>query len=349
MNRCFRNKAKRRTQNRRRDIEMLEDSFDRQDDGIELLEEQGRWQARDVRYVAGKWEQVRKEIPKFELVDFKLEQEGAANPYLKTVIRVPRTKFEKPVPLGTVSHTYCLAQHSEVAEMCVDGIRQADIDIDNLKCELGLTELGEWMNLRIYFPDTFNHTPKDGQSLGLRLECFNSVDASSRLVVLLGWLRFVCSNGLVIGETKAELKDIHNKHMKLEKITGIVAKGLSYVNGDKDRIACWEDQPVNQKKFLSWVDETLAEKWNKKAACRVFHICDCGKDIKIADPFAPGTASQKPVAFLEPVPGSPPKANNLYDVSQALSWVASGRNNPEERLEWQSAIPKLIQALAVTA
>jgi hypothetical protein len=28
---------------------------------------------------------------------------------------------------------------------------------------------------------------------------------SSRLVILFGWLRFVCANGLVIGETKIEI------------------------------------------------------------------------------------------------------------------------------------------------
>lgn len=201
------------------------------------------------------------------------------------------------------------------------------------------------MNLRIYFPDEYVHTPKDGKKLELRLECFNAVNASGRLVVLLGWLRLVCSNGLVIGETKAALQDVHNKHMDLEKIPGIVAEGLGYVKKDLERIARWERQRINRERFMPWVNNTLAEAWNKKAACRVFHICKSGVDVEIADNFASGEATEKPVKVLRTVPRAPSKATNLYDVSQALSWVATDRRNPEEKLDWQSAIPSLIQRL----
>src|SRR5262245_10621156 len=92
---------------------------------------------------------------------------------------------------------------------------------------------GEWMNFRLYFPDEYSHTPSDEQKLNLRLECFNSVDGSSRLVILLGWLRFVCSNGMVIGETKTELRDVHNQHLDLSRIPEIVAEALDKVRGDK--------------------------------------------------------------------------------------------------------------------
>jgi hypothetical protein len=85
--------------------------------------------------------------------------------------------------------------------MCFDGIQQAGIDPVPLRCELGLTSLGEWMNLRIYFPESHQKklVGRADDVMDLRLEYFNSVEGSSRLVILLGWLRFVCSNGLVIG------------------------------------------------------------------------------------------------------------------------------------------------------
>jgi hypothetical protein len=316
---------------------------------IETLGESARWRARQVTYWGGPWAQVKKQIPEFQTRDFRTGDGTPANPYLNIVERVPRTKFEQPVPVGTVSKTYTLAQHAAVGEKCLEGIRKVGISTDNLRCELGLTELGEWMNLRIYFPEEHNHTPKDGKKLELRLECFNSVDASSRLVVLLGWLRLVCSNGLVIGETKAVLKDVHNEHMDLDKIPGIIADGLGYVRSDLERIARWEDQPIDPARFLPWVNKTLTEEWNKKAACRVFHICESGQDVEITDNFARGNATEKPVRVLKPVPGAPPRAKNLYDVSQALSWVATARNNPEEKLDWQSAIPDLIQRLYVGA
>jgi hypothetical protein len=268
---------------------------------------------------------------------------------MKAVVRIPRTKFEQAIPVGTVSNTYTLAQHDEVAGKCLAGMKEAGIGTDELRCELGLTELGEWMNLRIYFPDRYSHTPQDGKQLALRLECFNSVDGSSRLVILLGWLRFVCSNGLVIGETKTELRDIHNKHMDLDKIPGIICESLELVHGDLERIASWEGQSVRPDLLKVWANKILGEHWNKKAACRVYHICTSGSDVDIIDPFAPGEATDKPVRQVEPVPGSPVPAKNLYDVSQALSWVASRRNSSEEKVEWQSAIPGLIERLGVIA
>ncbi len=133
--------------------------------------------------------------------------------------------------------------------------------------------------------------------------------------------------------------------MDLEKIPGIIAEGLGYVQKDLERIARWESQPINPERFLPWVNKTVTGEWNKKAACRVFHICESGEDVKITDSFSPGEATEKPVEVMRPVPGAPKKAANLYDVSQALSWVATERSNPEEKLEWQSAIPDLIQRL----
>lgn len=315
------------------------------DDMIETLDEQGRWRARDVTYYAGRWQKLLPHIPRFETEDFRAAPDARPNPYMKMIVRVPRTKVEQAVPVGTVSNNYTLAQHLDVADKCFAGIRQAGIDTETLRCELGLTELGEWMNLRIYFPEKYSHTPSDNETLGLRLECFNSVDGSSRLVVLLGWLRFVCSNGLVIGETKADLHDVHNKNMDLLKIPGIIHDALRFVEDDVKRISLWENSPVPMQQFHSWVNKDVSNTWNKKAACRVFHICTSGFDVELADPFATGEASEKPVRQIQRVPGSLVPAKSLYDVSQALSWVATKRNSVEEKVEWQEAIPGLIERL----
>jgi hypothetical protein len=312
-----------------------------------ILDETARWRARDVKYLRGTWGQLLSHVPRFRTASFRASDETPPNPYLMAVIREPTSLLEQPVPVGIVSNTYTLAQHTNVAKMCLEGIRHAGIEGEGLTCELGLTELGEWMNLRIYFPDNFNFIPGDRESLGLRVECFNSVDGSSRLVILLGWLRFVCSNGLVIGETKVELRDIHNQRMDLDRIPDIIRAGLEQVEQDRLRLEGWEQQPVDFTNLEAWVDAPLTKAWGKKAACRVFHVCHSGRDVKWTDPFAKGSATEKPITPLQAVPGAPVPAANLYDVSQALSFVASGRNNPDERLAWQSAIPALIDGLAV--
>ena len=316
------------------------------DTPIEALRETSRWRARDVTYWAGKWSQLSTIIPEFKIEDFKADGDAPANPYLKTVVRLPRTPFEQLIPVGTVSNTYPLAQHKEVAEKCFEGIQSAGIPTSDLRCEVGLSALGEWMNLRIYFPEQFNYKPRDGKELGLRVECFNSVDGSSRLVILLGWIRFICSNGMVIGETKAELRATHDQHLNLKSIVETVSDGLEKVKADQVRLRRWEQRKIDRDKLKGWVNKKVTDAWGKKAACRVFHICEFGHDVEFADPFARGEAKEKPVIKKQKVPGAPDKAETLYDVSQARSWLATDRNNAEERMEWQSNIPTLVESLA---
>src|SRR4051794_23062262 len=81
---------------------------------IETLDEEARWRARDVTYWGGPWPQVKKQIPEFRTREFRTSDDAPANPYLNIVERIPRTQFEQPVPVGTVSKTYTLAQHTAV-------------------------------------------------------------------------------------------------------------------------------------------------------------------------------------------------------------------------------------------
>jgi hypothetical protein len=83
----------------------------------------------------------------------------------------------------------------------------------------------------------------------------------------------------------------------------------------------------------------------REAAARVFHICDAGKDIDIVDPFAAGAATEKLVQYLGRIPGCPEHAETKNDVSQAMSFIATHRNNTEERLTRQTAMALLLERL----
>jgi hypothetical protein len=312
---------------------------------VELTDETVRWRARDATFMAGRWNTLSTRIPSFSIEEFKAKADGPSNPHIRTVVRQPLTATEQPIPVGVVSNTYRLAQHKEVVEMCLRGLKANGIDPEVLRCEVGLTSLGEWMNFRAYFPDSFSHCPKDGNKLALRLECFNSVDGSSRLVILLGWFRLICTNGLIIGETKAELRDTHDENLNLEIIPEIISQGLMKVKTDLNRLSLWEETGLVLPLFEDWINGHLAENWGQKAACRALHICRNGADVEFSDPFAGGKASEKPVKILDAVPGAANPAKNLYDVCQALSWLATTRRSAEERLQWQSGIPKLIENL----
>jgi hypothetical protein len=234
---------------------------------IRMLDEVARWRTRKVRYVAGSWNQLDGIIPKFELGDFHDAPEEPANPFLRSVVRIPVGKAERRIPVGVVSNNYKLVQHADVGDHCISGMAKAGVDVSKVRCELGLTELDEWMNLRLYFPENYTHRTSDGNKLDLRVEVFNSVDGSSRLTLLLGWFRFVCSNGLVIGKTLTEIRDIHNQTLDLIKFKDAIASGTRFAEQDKERLANWERQPVEINELRVWVDETISNSWGKKAAC----------------------------------------------------------------------------------
>ncbi len=306
-----------------------------------IMDEIAVWRSRKVQYWGGRWERLIELLPQFEKQAFSAVEQGPANPFLEMVVRRPRSVAERAIPVGVVSHSYSLVQHRTVAELCLDGIAEAGIKPWALHCELGLSELGEWMNLRVYFPREYDYgVGKD--TTKLRLECFNSVEGSGRLVILLGWFRLICSNGLIVGESKTEVRSIHNSRLSVDVIPGIVTSALGELEKDIGRLNTWKSTTISSGSLQQWVNGPLTDVWGKKAACRVFHICRSGHDVAITDPFAPGLATQKPIRSIRLVPGSPENASNLYDVSQAMGWVASGIANVERRLEWQTNIPNLL-------
>ncbi|MCV0386862.1 MAG: DUF945 domain-containing protein [Nitrobacter sp.] len=315
---------------------------------ITLLPGEAAWRSRKVQYYKGNWNSIESIIPEFELKPFSAGEQEPSNPFLQTVMRKPLSPAERYMPIGVVSHAYSLAPHCEVANLCRKGIIDAGIDSEELEYEIGLSELGEWMNFRIYLPSRYEFVDDAGNKLGLRLECFNSVDGSARLVIVFGWLRFVCSNGLVIGETKIEIKEKHGERLDLAEIAARIQPALNAALEDGAKMRAWQSQKVEIEAVASWADNQLAEKWGKKAAARVFHICDSGKDVELDDPFAGGPATRKPIRYVASVPGAPDRASTKYDVAQAMSFVASNRRNTEERLTFQYVIQTLLSQLPST-
>lgn len=317
--------------------------------GVTISDESGRMFNREVQFVKGKQEDVFKQIPDFELRDFQTDADSASNPFLQTVCRLPLNSIEREMPVGVVSNRYSLATHREVFNLCLKGMKASGVDTDDLQAECGLSELGEWMNLRFYFPEKYNYTPNDKNTLRLRLECYNSVDGSARLVILLGWYRMICSNGMIIGESKAEFSDMHDQGLDTSIVPAVISKGLEAVKNDQARMRRWEQRKVDNLVLGAWANGPLASKWGKKAASRIYWICSEGRDSKITDPFAEGSATEKPVALLENVPGSPTPASNIYDVSQAMAWVSTNTKNLKRREEMQFETPKLLTRIKAVA
>jgi hypothetical protein len=306
------------------------------------------WRSRKIEYYSGDWAKINSILPKFELKPFSAGEGEPPNPFLQVVTRVPRGPDERPMPVGIVSNTYSLASHGVVAALCRQGIVEAGISSECLRYELGLSELGEWMHLGIYFPDSYSFTDAYGHKFDLRLECFNSVEGSSRLLIVFGWLRFVCENGLIIGESKIEIKERHDKKLQLNSIPKRILPAFKAAQGDCVRLKRWQAEKVVMADVATWVNKDVTKDWGKKAAGWIFHICNVGMDVDFDDPFAPGAATEKTVRYLARVPGCPQRATTKFDVSQAMSFIATRRTNIEERVAWQAAIPRLLTRLKRT-
>ena len=91
-------------------------------EALQITGEVGRWRSREMKFVAGGLAQILDHIPTFELGEFKVAVEEPANPHLKTIIRIPQTEFERPIPIAVVSPNYTLLQHRDLAELCANAL-----------------------------------------------------------------------------------------------------------------------------------------------------------------------------------------------------------------------------------
>ena len=113
-------------------------------------------------------------------------------------------------------------------------------------------------------------------------------------------------------------------------------------NRDIDGLA---EKKVNNKALGEWVDGPLKEAWGFKAAARTWLICNQGVDGEPGDSYAKFVPSTMPMKDMRPVPGAPEQAGTLFDVAQALAWIAKERSEIEERIAWRAGIPGLLAEL----
>jgi hypothetical protein len=317
---------------------------------VQILSQEGRWRARDVHYWRGTTEALTNLIPEFTRRPFAVPtNDGAENPFFDTIVRLPMTLFEKEIPIGIVSKSYRLLQHREVMSLVLKALRKAGVAPATCTWELGLSQFGEFMELRIGLPREFEYMPNDGKVLRLTFECYNTVEGSARLAAEMCWYRLVCSNGLVVRQSQVYFSDTHDQDLDVEQFAQAIQVGLNRGMADRKVLHNWGVTPVVEAVLVQWVDSVVANLWGVQRAARVLHICRSGHDGEFPKPFAAGKASEKPISNGPIVPGASCPARTLYDVAQALAWVANTLREPEERRNRRSEILRLVTGLARAA
>lgn len=280
-------------------------------------------------------------LPEFDKIapeSFKLGK----NANLDLVVRRPsgQTADRAPVPVGMVSKSYRIIQHQEVLQAALSFSKHVpDSQVRNVK--IHATENGERIMFELMFGGAYAMSP-DGHDVGLRLVCRNSVDGTSAVRSHLGWFRFVCSNGMVVGVTLGRTRLAHKPGADLGALFAPLQDQLAVVKKERAALADWTSTRVSQSELRAWVDGPVAEQWNTLAAARVWHITQTGLDARFVSPFQKASATQRKVELLHAVPGTHGRAETVYDVAQALSYVASRRRDVEEAEAFQRNIGPLI-------
>jgi hypothetical protein len=252
---------------------------------------------------------------------------------------------EVEIPVGIVSKRYTLVQHQDIVDSATQALQQIGINLDEITGELSISEYGSRMALFLQLPKQFNFDPGDGYPMALRLLCFNSVDGSTPLRIMLGWFRFVCSNGMVLGTAQLSVQRIHNQALHFPDVRRVLAHGLERVENERKAWQRWLSREIDDRRLIQWIDGPLCRQWGVLAATRTYHIPRTGHDGVLADPFAQGLPHQKVMHPGTPVPGISAPATNAFAISQILAWLARGRRDIQEQLERMEDIPGLMKTL----
>jgi hypothetical protein len=287
--------------------------------------------------------EILRHLPTFTRQPFSLER-GRANEYRDVIVRQPMDGVPAPVPVAVVSKSYSLLQHRTVLNKALEALASFGVSPDELEATLGITPYGERMKLSLRLPNQFTYKPKVGSPVAVQLVCINSVDRSTKFRALAGWLRLVCTNGMVAGTTKLDTSQRHDPRMDVDSIHTVLAEGLELADLDKKRFSRWRKKAVPMQAIEAWCDGPLREKWGTLAATRTYHIARRGCDVEFGDPFERATPTQRSVKTLQTVPGAEAPANNAFAVAQALSWLASA-HRLEEQVQWMEDIQELMNKL----
>ncbi len=319
------------------------------------------WGGLPVTVYKGSANSVKQHLPKFERRTFgqttnslatdqhvgfmePLPHQTGVNPYHDVIVRMPIKTTEMEVPVGVVSKNYTLVQHEKIFDAAHSALTSSGVEIDKVKAVVELTAFGERMRLSMLLPDAYNINIGDDK-MGLRLECFNSVEGSMKFTCVIGWLRFVCSNGMVVGVADTYYRQRHNRQMEIGDIAALLTAGIKATTVEKDQYTKWSKKQVSQERLEQWINKQLAPKWGVKAATRTWHIVRTGHDVSFLDPFEKAVSTKKQIIPGKRVPGAVLPGDNVYAVIQALAWLAKERRNIQEQLTMKQEIQNLILPL----
>jgi len=286
-----------------------------------------RWARRKVLEYDGSLSEIRQKIPEFERAPFRTNQ--GTNKYMDVIVRKPlkdaQNKLlldddEAHIPVAIVSTTYGLIQHQEVFDVLTTAFKELVPNPQSLKPELMIMEYGELMMVSFGLHHC-DFDPGDGETLCLKVNALNSVNASTTVNIDMTWYRHSSGTSLMY-QLDEKLKKRHVRSLKPEIFERFLQAQLLRLDDEHGRMRDWYKQKVSSLQVSEWISEIVTEKWGKKAADRVLSIAKDGQDGQYGRDGS------------EKIPGKFAPARNLYHLSQVLSWVAKWTlEEPREKID----------------
>ncbi|MFC1882791.1 hypothetical protein ACFL2S_15035, partial [Thermodesulfobacteriota bacterium] len=153
-------------------------------------------------------------------------------------------------------------------------------------------------------------------------------------------------NGMWVADGEDRLRKIHNiDWMNRRNISEFLIERISNVSGFENFISGLIEYEITIDEIENWADDVLLKKWGKHAAARVCHIASAGYDGRVGRAPKGTPPHEYFVSSDIEVPGACAPINNLYHLSQALSWVANKRSSIEDSDSFLQNIPSLLTPL----
>lgn len=295
------------------------------------------WFGEDVERINTTLDELPKLLPVFDRYGL------GANRHLDVI---SRRDSGGPLPVATVSKSYVLVQHADAVKTMIAELRNAGIDPAGVPANLLITEYGTRAAIRATLPGELAFRETDGTPMDLTFELHNSVDRTVPFMAAIGWFRFVCGNGLVLGTTTAKIRRRHSSALDMNEVSSILADGVSAAVTERAIFEDWQATVVNDEALARWVDYEVNDTWGPDAATRVYSIATTGLDGTPRRTVDPPHA--RSVTAPLHVPGTYAPETDAYGIAQVLAWVAARRSNVAERIRWRSEIPRLMAGLLET-
>ena len=159
-----------------------------------------------------------------------------------------------------VSKDYKLIRHEEAVQR-IESIIDENLELGKYKSATEFYNDGARMRV-IYRFYKKSVEIKKGDTVNPELHLFNSYDTTWPFIVLIGAFRFVCTNGLVVGEKYLHLRKRHIYHLDKMDLKEQVSTALKRFKLQANQWKKWTDWQLTEKTYEN-VMKTM--KFGKKA------------------------------------------------------------------------------------